>query len=143
MKTACPPDLNPVDALVQLSFLVQALLARLAAPRELSLVQVRLLGVLRDRTPGMLELATVLGLDKSSVTGLVDRAERRGLVKRSFGEDDRRAVFVSLTPAGRSLAAAFTKEVARDIEALLSGLPVAARERLTAIANQILAGASA
>ena len=142
MKPARPPDLDPIDALVQLSFLVQSLLGRLAAPRELSLVQVRLLGVLRDRTPGMLELATLLGLDKSSVTGLVDRAERRGLVKRSLGQEDRRAVFVSLTPAGRSLAAAFTKEVAREIETLLASLPITARERLTAIANQIIAAAA-
>ena len=32
----------------------------------------------------MNELARLLDLDKSSVTGLVDRAERRGLVARSL-----------------------------------------------------------
>ncbi|GHF33280.1 hypothetical protein FHX82_005262 [Amycolatopsis bartoniae] len=49
-----------------------------AAEHELSVVQLRLLGVLRDRRPGMLELGAHLGLDKSSMTGLVSRAEKRG-----------------------------------------------------------------
>ncbi|HTA36170.1 MAG TPA: MarR family transcriptional regulator, partial [Solirubrobacteraceae bacterium] len=75
--------LSLTDALVQLSFLVQSTLARLASERELSLTQVRLLGILRDREPGIVELAGVLKLDKSSVSGLVDRAQRRGLVERS------------------------------------------------------------
>ena len=71
-----------VNALAQLSFVVQSMLARTAAKHDLSLTQLRLLGMLRDRRPSMQELAQRLGLDKSSVTGLVDRAERRGLMKR-------------------------------------------------------------
>jgi DNA-binding MarR family transcriptional regulator len=72
-------DLGIVDALAQLTFLVQGTLARRAAEYELSIIQMRLLGVLRDRTPAMNDLAKILELDKSSLTGLVDRAERRGL----------------------------------------------------------------
>ncbi|MGP8010701.1 MAG: MarR family transcriptional regulator, partial [Acidimicrobiales bacterium] len=71
-------ELSAVDGAVQLSFLIQNSLSRLAAQYGLSLIQTRLLGVLRDRTPSMNELATLLELDKSSVTGLIDRAERRG-----------------------------------------------------------------
>src|SRR5690242_19489411 len=97
------PDLEIVDALAQLSFLVQGELARIAAGRELSIIQLRLLGALRDRTPGMQELARHLGLDKSSVTGLVTRAERRGLVQRSPAAHDGRIVQVSLTPRGQEL----------------------------------------
>ena len=67
------------------------------------MIQTRLLGVLRDRTPTMNELATLLGLDKSSVTGLVDRAERRGLVTRVASSADRRCRARQLTDAGRSL----------------------------------------
>jgi DNA-binding MarR family transcriptional regulator len=134
-----PDELGLIDALVQLSFLVQSILGAIAATHDLSLVQVRLLGILRDRTPGMLELAAALGLDKSSVTGLVDRAERRGLVKRSFGKEDRRAVFVALTPAGRALAAAFGKQMKRELGLATAGLSAAWRERLAAVASQIVA----
>src|ERR1700685_2531536 len=85
-------DLGIVDALAQLSFLVQGTLARHASAQELSLIQMRLLGVLRDRDATMQELARLLELDKSSVTGLVDRAEGRGFVQRAPSTDDRRAV---------------------------------------------------
>ena len=88
---AARKQLSPVDGLAQLSFLIQGLLERRAAEHDLSIVQTRLLGVLRDRTPTMNELARFLGLDKSSVTGLVDRAERRGLVARVPSATDRRA----------------------------------------------------
>ncbi len=38
------------------------------------------------------------------MTGLVDRAERRELVRRTASPHDRRAVLVSLTPQGHELA---------------------------------------
>jgi DNA-binding MarR family transcriptional regulator len=98
---AARKQLSPVDGLAQLSFLIQALLERQAAEHDLSIIQTRLLGVLRDRKPTMNELARFLGLDKSSVTGLVDRAERRGLVVRVPSATDRRSVLVSLTDKGR------------------------------------------
>jgi len=45
-----------VDALAQLSFLVQGALAEIAAQHDLSIIQTRLLGVLRDREPTMNEI---------------------------------------------------------------------------------------
>src|SRR5580700_43407 len=89
--------LSPADGLAQLSFLIHGILERRAREHDLSIIQIRLLGVLRDRTPTMNELARYLDLDKSSVTGLVDRAQRRGLVVRVPSATDRRAVLVSLT----------------------------------------------
>ncbi|HWE27362.1 MAG TPA: helix-turn-helix domain-containing protein, partial [Polyangia bacterium] len=75
-------EMGLVDGLFQLAFLLHSRLARIAASHELSLIQVRLLGILRDREPGMLELARHLELEKSSLSGLIDRAEARGLVER-------------------------------------------------------------
>src|SRR5580658_10100008 len=89
------------DALVELTFLIHATLTRLASEYDVSLIQVRLLGILRDREPGIVELADVLNLDKSSVSGLVDRAQRRGLVERaSSTSTDGRAIRVLLTDHG-------------------------------------------
>ena len=45
-----------MDGLAQLSFLVHGTLERLAAEHGVSIIQARLLGVLRDRTPTMKEL---------------------------------------------------------------------------------------
>src|SRR6478736_6297817 len=113
-----PAELGLVDALVQLSFSVQSVLANAAARHDLTVPQVRLLGILRDREPGMLQLARYLGLDKSSVTGLIDRAERRGLVRRSAAVDDGRAVRVSTTALGREL----TQRVNAEIDLKINGL---------------------
>ena len=72
-----------MDALAQLTFAVQGALSRVAAEHGLSIASARLLGIVRDRQPTIGELATFLQLDKSSVTGLVDRAAERGLVART------------------------------------------------------------
>ena len=133
-------DLGIVDALVQLSFAVQGVLARVAEGHDLSLIQVRLLGVLRDREPGMMELSGFLGLDKSSVTGLVDRAERRGLVRRTTPPEDRRTVHVALTDRGRELAQAFAAEVERDLVVLVEPLSQADRKRLSVLASRVVSG---
>jgi DNA-binding MarR family transcriptional regulator len=131
---------NLTDALVQLSFLIQATLGRLAAEHELSLTQVRLLGILRDREPGIVELAEVLNLDKSSVSGLVDRAQRRRLVERASSRSaDGRAIRVVLTAAGRRLAGDFAGRVSREIAELLEGLSPVQRERFAEQAARIVA----
>ena len=127
-----------MDGLAQLSFLVTGLLERRAAEHDLSLPATRLLGVLRDREPTMNELARLLDLDKSSVTGLVDRAERRGLVTRLSSPADRRSVLVRLTDEGQSLVAATAEQFTADISALLAGLPARDGAALARLVSRLL-----
>jgi MarR family transcriptional regulator, lower aerobic nicotinate degradation pathway regulator len=131
-------ELSMVDGLVQLSFLIYGTLERRASDYDSSMIQTRLLGILRDREPAMHELAKLLDLDKSSITGLVDRAERRGLVKRTPSATDRRAVTVSLTRAGRSLVSGIAANVETDIAEIMHRLPVADRAALTRIVSRLL-----
>ncbi|WIY00542.1 MarR family transcriptional regulator [Amycolatopsis mongoliensis] len=132
------PD-EVLDNLAQVSFAVMAQLSQVAAAHELSLTQLRVLGILRDRTPKMAELATHLGLDRSSVSGLVDRAARRGLVAREASRDDGRSVRVGLTPEGRKLAAELTAEVARVMAPMTAGLSATDRTRLGVLLGRMLA----
>lgn len=127
-----------MDALAQLSFLIYGTLADVAGEHDLSVIQTRLLGVLRDREPTMQELGRFLGLDKSSISGLVDRAERRGLVRRTPSVEDRRAVRVSLTEAGRTLGGEVELAFGSRIEAYVVGLPTAEREELTRLATRVV-----
>jgi DNA-binding MarR family transcriptional regulator len=131
-------DLGIRDSLVQLSFLVQDVLARIAAAHDLPPQQARLLGILRDREPGMARLAELLGLDKSSTTGLVARAERRGLLKRRVVPEDRRAVRVTLTEQGRELASRLTAEVDRELHQLVEGMAESNQARLSLLASQVV-----
>ncbi len=132
------PQLDPVDGLAQLAFVVMGLLERRAAEHDLSIPATRLLGVLRDREPTMNELARLLGLDKSSVTGLVERAERRSLVERAPSPADRRAVLVRLTGEGRTLVSAAAGRFAADVTALLGQLPARDRAALSRLVSRLL-----
>ena len=102
------------------------------------MTQLRLLGILRDREPLMLDLARHLGLGKSSVTGLIDRAERRGLVERSTAPHDGRAIHVRLTAAGRRLAEQNTAQAKEAVSRLLDGLPPRDRDRLAGLAATVV-----
>jgi MarR family transcriptional regulator, lower aerobic nicotinate degradation pathway regulator len=138
--SAPPPEreLNEVDGLVQLSFLVQNALARHAAEQRLSLAQTRLLGILRDREPTMNELAKLMELDKSSITGLIDRAERRSLVERIASPADRRAVLVRLTDEGRSLVSQVSACFEADVSKVLERLPASDRDALSRLVSRAL-----
>ncbi len=138
MTARAKPDLGLLDSLVQLSFAVHGALARVAEKHDLSLIAVRLLGILRDREPAMLELARFLNLDKSSVTGLISRAERRGLVKRSTSPLDQRSVHVTATAKGRELAQTFAKGLERELATLVEGMSEADQKRLSTLATQIV-----
>ena len=131
-------QLIPVDGLAQLSFLIHGLLERRVAEHDLSMIQTRLLGVLRDRRPTMQELAQLLSLDKSSVTGLVDRAEGRGLVVRIPSEADRRVVRVGLTGVGRALASDVASQFEGDVAIVLGRLPRTDRAALAKVVSRLL-----
>ncbi len=130
--------LSPADGLAQLSFAVLGMLERRAAEHDLSIAQVRLLGVLRDRTPTMNELARLMQLDKSSITGLVERAERRGLVLRVPSVTDRRSVLVRLTAGGQELATRAARRFDADVAALLGLLPARDRGALARLVSRLL-----
>ncbi len=131
-------DLGLPDAVLQLSFAITEILGALAADFEVSITQVRMLGILRDREPSMLELAQMLALEKSSVTGLVDRAQQRGLVTRTRSARDARGVHVRLTEHGHAVAAAFAERVAQRLAALLAPLTARERAQLSKTASRVV-----
>jgi DNA-binding MarR family transcriptional regulator len=141
MTTKAPEateQLELLDGLVQVSFGVISRLSQVAAAHDLSLTQLRLLAILRDRQPKMAELAAHLGLERSTVSGLVDRAATRGLVRRETGANDARVVRVSLSAKGRRLAADLTREVSRQVAPMTQRLSDADRERLAVLLDRVL-----
>lgn len=60
----------------------------------------------------MSELAQALFCDNSNVTGIVDRLEERGLVRREAAEGDRRVKLLVLTKEGERIRAEITKRMA-------------------------------
>lgn len=72
---------------------------------DLSPSQFNILNLLKDAETGynQTDLSRELIMHRSNITGLVDRLEERGLVKRQAVPNDRRAYRVVLTQAGRNL----------------------------------------
>lgn len=133
-----------VSALAQTTFVVVALLNRLGAEHDLSLTQLRVLAILRDRDRVRVSvLAEHLGLERSTMTGQVDRGVRRGLLDRAPSPDDGRAVDVSLTPAGLDLADRLYAAVSGSLDGLAAGLGAVERRRLAALLGRLLEASAA
>lgn len=130
--------LDLVDALGAVAFTVMGALTKLAAEHALSLTQLRMLGILRDRRLTISELARALGLDRSSVSGLVDRTEKRGLVRREPNADDGRSVHVTVTPAGAEAVFLGATELDHLLAPLTDALRPAEATRLTVLLERML-----
>ncbi|MFI7452974.1 MarR family winged helix-turn-helix transcriptional regulator [Nonomuraea sp. NPDC049714] len=85
----------------------------------------------------MTELAAFLGLDKSTLSGLIDRAERRGLVARGKDPQDRRVVDVFLTRAGQELAEQVYVEVRHALAPATDRLNPQDRDRLVQLLHAV------
>ena len=127
-----------VDALAQAAFMTMAVLNKAAADNDLSLTQLRVLAILRDRRLRITALAGYLGLEKSTMSGLVDRAEKRGLLERAPSAGDGRAVDVFLSPAGTELAERLQARVERALHPVTSKLTPAEQRRLQALLERML-----
>lgn len=127
-----------VAALVRSAFLVDAVYAESGRQHGLTPQQGQLLCVLMAQPYGMGELSAILGLAKSSLTGLVDRTERNGLVRREPDPQDTRAVRVALTPVGSELAEEFYADTCRRIDRLPAGLSAAERDTLADLLGRVV-----
>ncbi|WP_326739789.1 MarR family winged helix-turn-helix transcriptional regulator [Streptomyces sp. NBC_01022] len=127
-----------VDGLVRSAFQIMGVLTRLGAERELSLTQLRVLGILRDRSPRMSDLAAFLGLDKSTMSGLIARAERRGLLTRGTSPEDKRAVVVLITDEGRALVQCLYEEGKALLAPATGRLDPEQREQLAQLLEPLL-----
>lgn len=128
--------LTLANALVGLYVGLDRVYAAASRDVEITPQQAQLLCVVEYERPALGQLADALGCDKTNVTGLVDRATKRGLVVRSEDDNDRRVKRVDLTDEGRSLVARFheaLKARLSDIEPT-EGLSAAG---ISAIAEQL------
>lgn len=127
-----------VDALGHASFMTMGALTDLAADAGLSLTQLRVLAILRDRRLRIGDLAEHLGLEKSTMTGLVARASTKGLLARVPNAADARAVDVVLTDRGHQVAAALEDAMRQALLPLTEKLPAADRRRLRELLERLL-----
>jgi len=80
-----------------------------------------------------------LGLPRSTITNLVDRLERAGLVERVASPSDRRVTLVRLTETGRDAVEARTRISDSDVARGILALDAADQTKLAELLERIVA----
>ena len=88
---------------------------------DLSLRQLSALSVIEDETTTLGDVARRLMVTPAVVTGLIDRLERRGYVRRVSGGSDRRRVHLALTDEGRAASGFVEDHLVREIAQRMAG----------------------
>jgi DNA-binding MarR family transcriptional regulator len=103
------------------------------------------LNILSDRAEGLSQrqLGDLLVVDRSNVTGLLDRLQKAGWVRRDDDPHDRRVYRVSLTPAGRELWSKVHPLYLGVANQLTRGLATKKMDHCLEVLRHLEAGASA
>ena len=117
---------------------------RLFRPLGLTGAQFNVLNILAAAEDGLSqrELGDKLLVDRSNVTGLLDRMEKVGWVRRQDHPADRRVYLVSLTPAGRALWAKASPLYLEVVAQVTAGLKEKRVEECIQILAQLEANAA-
>jgi DNA-binding MarR family transcriptional regulator len=119
MKSTKSQACEAWQLLVKLFFTQRADLPTLASEFELSPAQCHVLHLIEPGRPiPMGRLAEALACDASNVTGLVDRLESRGLVRRRPAAADRRVKVLELTPSGVRLRSTVLERMTKPPDSL-------------------------
>jgi DNA-binding MarR family transcriptional regulator len=121
-EAADQPFVDVTRALLKASFLFVNETERPYQSYDLTLAQMDVLSALA-RTDGesisCSEIAERTLITKGGITGILDRLEARGLVKRFPSSDDRRSVLVRLSSKGVELFRKLYPELARSNRSIL------------------------
>lgn len=119
--------------------------ARLFRPHGLTGAQYNVLNILAATPEGISqrELGDLLVVDRSNVTGLLDRLEKAQWVQREDDSSDRRVYRVSLTPEGLALWAKVHPLYLDVVQQITGSLSPRKMENCIEILRQLKAGASA
>jgi len=128
-----PPDLVK-EIIYQIRRLIQAkelYTKELTKKYQVSASQLNCLLALYEQGPLPLsQIATHIMVKSSTVTGIIDRLELKGLVTRSRTSHDRRVITVELTESGRTLAENAPPPIQQKVLEGLERLPRSEMEKI-------------
>jgi DNA-binding MarR family transcriptional regulator len=111
-----------------------AAVSHITAPQLMCLRTVIALGPLTSTA-----IAREIHVSPSTVVGILDRLEDKGLVRRERGREDRRTVFVTHTPAGAALALEAPSPLQKHLADALNALPELEQATITLSLERIVA----
>lgn len=84
------------------------------------------------------ELSDKLSLEKSTMTGLIDRMVKAGLVTRETDQSDRRVLRVWLTTRGRNVQTGVARVLGESYQRLTQGVADKEMERLEKLLSHLI-----
>ncbi len=128
------------DLLHELRHLWHAMIKDMHHPGPLEGLQRQqywVLGALAHGPRRMSEIAECSQTSQTSLTGIIDRLEERGLVERTRSDFDRRVVEVRLTAQGTTLVAQANMAMRKRLDELLAPLDEADRAEFLRLVRAI------
>ncbi|MEZ4506783.1 MAG: MarR family transcriptional regulator [Thermomicrobiales bacterium] len=122
--------LSLLDIVPRLNRWAEASVSRAAGENRLSLRQLSALTMIESEKTTLGDVARRLMVTPAVVTGLIDRLEKRGYVRRINSTDDRRRVLLALTDEGRAAAESVSRQLQGEMAAALVSFSGADLEQL-------------
>jgi Transcriptional regulators len=132
------PSEDILDALHNFSFVLMHLREEMMKTQHLSFTEVFLVSYLKKFGPARLsDLASLMGLTKPTMTHIVDNLEKRGFVRRKFGEEDRRTIFIHVEESAEKVFRD-TDYFDEDFKRVLIDLDEETIEKVVNVINRLL-----
>jgi DNA-binding MarR family transcriptional regulator len=135
----------PHEALMSVwwtSLMLKKISTKIFQPELASEAQFNVLMLLKDTHKPMTQndLSRKLLVDKSNITGLLDRLEKQGLLVRTNVEGDRRSYHVELTKEGRRVVNKLDKRYTGAVEAVMNELTPEEHDLLIRLTKKVRTG---
>ncbi len=132
-------EIRLVELIYQINRRIWKLISPLVKKEQLSITELLVLGIMnRKKTSHVLQLATVIGVSPSTLTGILDRLVLHGFLQRSQDPSDRRSVCMTATPKLELFVRDWTAPIDKVLRARLAPMAESRKARLTADLQQLL-----
>ncbi len=121
-----------------ISIIGEPMLVELWQALEITLTQFRCLRILHVRPMQAGDLAKKLSLSPTSLTRVLERLENRQLIERNIDREDRRRIWVSLTPQGKNMLDTLKPWQDSALAQALDTLPDESLNKFVEISTQIV-----
>lgn len=126
-------DLELVELLVQINRRFWKLLSPLFKKGQLSITELLVLSIMsKKKTSRVVQLANIIGVPPSTLTGILDRLVLKGYLKRDRDPNDRRSVCMIATPKLGSFFSKMTAPMEDMLRARLGLMAETRKKRLAA-----------
>jgi DNA-binding MarR family transcriptional regulator len=124
-------EMQLVELLRRINKEISKRLVPIFREQKLSIVEISVL-MRMNRRPACRasELATMIGIPSSTVTGILDRLERRGLIERRHDPNDRRSILITETQKTKDFVADLMTSMEDMLREAFRSMPDSRTQRL-------------